>query len=372
MMQLPAGRQTYAVIDVAALRHNYAHIRNLVREDVSILAVVKANAYGHGATIAGPTLEKAGAEWLGAATIGEAVELRSAGVNIPILVLTGASGRDMSLLHKFRLTVALLDIDMARDLAAAAQGTRIPVHVKIDTGMGRIGVLPEELPALLDEVRGSGALVIDGVFSHFGDADDVSGAHCDTQIERFREAVEMLKMRGCDPPWIHLANSAATLSRHEAHYSMVRPGIALYGIVPPSTPTPELKPVMRLVTHIHQVRRLPAEYPVSYGQTFVTRRPSRIAALPIGYADGYSRRLSNRGQVLVRGKRAPVIGRVCMDLTMVDVTDIDGVEKGDEVVLWGRQGDAEITVTEVAEWQDTVAYEVINQLGKRVPRLVAG
>lgn len=370
MTQLPAGRQTYAVIDVAALRHNYEHIRKVVAPEVSILTVVKANAYGHGATIAGPTFEKAGAEWLGVATIGEAVEMRSAGVNIPILVLAGASGRDIGQLHKFRLTVALLDLDMARDLAAAAKGTRVRVHIKIDTGMGRIGVLPDELPALLDGIRGGGVLEVDGIFSHFGNADDVGGPYCDTQIERFRRALETVKAAGFDPPWIHMANSAATLSRHETHFSMVRPGIALYGIVPPSTPTPELKPVMRLVTHIQQVKRLPAEYPVSYAQTFVTRRPSKIAVLPIGYADGYSRRLSNNAEVLVRGMRAPVVGRVCMDLTMADVTDIDGVEKGDEVVLWGRQGDAEITVDEVARWQDTVAYEVVNQLGKRVPRLV--
>ncbi len=370
MSQLPAGRQTYAVIDVAALRHNYGHIRRIVAADVSILTVVKANAYGHGATICGPTFEKAGAEWLGVATVGEAVELRSAGVNIPILVLSGVNGSDISVLHKYRLTVALLDIEMARDLAAAAKGARIRVHIKIDSGMGRIGVLPEDLPALLDVVRETGAFEVDGIFSHFGNADDVRGAHCDTQLERFHSAVKTLKAAGFDPAWVHLANSAATLSRHETHFSMVRPGIALYGICPPSTPTPELEPVMKLVTHIMQIKNLPAEYPVSYGQTWVTRRPSRIAVLPIGYADGYSRRLSNKAEVLVRGQRAPIVGRVCMDLTMADVTDIDGVEKGDEVVLWGRQGDGEITLNEVAEWQDTVAYEVINQLGKRVPRLV--
>jgi alanine racemase len=352
------------------LRHNYSYIRDRVAPDVSILTVVKANAYGHGATIAGRTFESAGAEWLGVATVGEAVELRSAGVNIPILVLGGAAGRDMSVLQKFRLTVALLDADMARDLAAAAKGTRVRVHLKIDTGMGRIGVLPEDLAPLLQQIRGAGVFEVDGVFSHFGNADDVCNPHCETQLQRFRQALDVVKQAGFDPPWIHLANSAATLARHETHFSMVRPGIALYGIAPPSTPAPELRPVMRLVTHILQVKRLPAEYPVSYAQTFVTRRPSKIAVLPIGYADGYSRRLSNNACVLVRGKRAPVVGRVCMDLTMADVTDIEGVDTGDEVVLWGRQGDAEISLHEVAEWQDTVVYEVINQLGKRVPRLI--
>lgn len=370
MNQFPAGRQTYAEIDVAALRSNFAYIRSVVAPDVSILTVVKANAYGHGATICGTTFEKAGAEWLGVATVEEAVELRTAGVNIPILVLTGAAGRDVATLQKFRLTAALLDAEMARDLAAGARGAQIRVHLKIDTGMGRIGVLPEHLPALVDAIRAAGVFVIDGVFSHFGNADDVRGEHCDTQFNRFSRAVKTLQSLGVDPPWVHLSNSAATLSRHETHFSMVRPGIALYGIVPPSTPAPDLRPVMRLVTHVLQIKQLPAEYPVSYNQTFVTRRPSRIAVLPIGYADGYSRRLSNNAQVLVRGRRAPVVGRVCMDLTMADVTDIDGAQAGDEVVLWGRQGDAEISVTEIAEWQDTVAYEVVNQLGKRVPRLV--
>jgi alanine racemase len=200
MMQLPAGRQTYAVIDVAALRHNYSYIRSKVAPDVSMLTVVKANAYGHGATIAGPTFEKAGAEWLGVATVGEAVELRSAGVNIPILVLSGAGAGDIGLLHRFHLTIALLDIEMARELAAAAQGTRIRVHIKVDTGMGRIGVLPEDLRALLDEIRSGGALEVDGIFTHFGNADDVRGPHCDTQVERFRQALEILKTAGFDPP----------------------------------------------------------------------------------------------------------------------------------------------------------------------------
>lgn len=370
MNRLPAGRQTYAEIDAAALRSNLVHVRSRIAPDTAVMAVVKANAYGHGAAICGPVLEKAGADWLAVATVGEAVELRAAGVHAPILVLTGASGRDVATVHKYRLTVALLDADMARDIAAGARGTQIRVHLKVDTGMGRVGVLPEELGALIDAVRAAGAFVIDGVFSHFGNADDVRGEHCDVQLERFGQALRKLRSLGVDPPWVHLANSAATLSRREAHFSMVRPGIALYGIAPPSTPAPELQPVMRLVTRVLQIRHLPAEYPVSYGQTFVTRRPSRIAVLPIGYADGYSRRLSNKAEVLVRGRRAPVVGRVCMDLTMIDVTDIEGVQAGDEVVLWGRQGDAGISVVEVAEWQDTVAYEVVNQLGKRVPRLV--
>jgi alanine racemase len=370
MTPLPAGRQTYAVIDVAALRDNFSYIRSVVAPDVSILAVVKANAYGHGATIVAPTLEKAGADWLGVATIGEAVEIRSAGVNAPILVLTGASGRDMSVLHEYRLAVALLDVEMVRDLAAGARGSHIRIHLKIDTGMGRLGILPEQLPAVIDEIRAAGAFVVDGVFSHFGNADDVSGEHCCNQIDRFRLALDTLRGLGIEPPWIHLANSAATLSRHESHFSMVRPGIALYGISPAGVPSPPLKPVMTLVSRVLQVRDLPAEYPLSYNQTFVTRRPSRIAVLPIGYADGYSRRLSNRAEVLVHGRRAPVVGRVCMDLTLADVTDIEGVQAGDEVVLWGRQGDGEISLADVAAWQDTVAYEVINQLGKRVPRLV--
>jgi len=365
------GRPTVAAIDAASLRHNFALLRARIPADVGVLAVVKANGYGHGALLVAPILAAAGAQWLGVATIEEGVELRRAGVRTPILVLTGASGGDVAVLREHDLAVALLDRDMARTLAVAAGGSRLRVHLKVDTGMGRVGALPAELPALVDEVRGTGAFDIEGLFSHFANADSVERDYSDYQLRAFRQSLEVLATAGIRPRWVHLANSAATLSRPDAHFSLVRPGIALYGIPPaPQFASVGLRPVMRLTTRVWQLKRVPSEFPVSYGQTFVTRRPSVLAVLPIGYADGYDRALSNRGAVLVRGQRAPVVGAVCMDLTMVDVTDVPGVQPGDEVVLWGRQGEAEISVTEVAQWQGSVAYEVLTRLGNRVPRVL--
>jgi len=220
-------------------------------------------------------------------------------------------------------------------------------------------------------VRRAGRFHIEGIFSHFANADSVDREYSDYQLKVFRQAVETLAAASEWPRWVHMANSAATLSRPDAHFTMVRPGIVLYGVPPaPSFADSAFRPAMRLVTHIIELKAVPSEFPISYGQTFVTRRPSVIATLPIGYADGYSRKLSNRASVLVHGQRAPVIGAVCMDLTMVDVTEVAGVRLGDEVVLWGRQNGAEINVTEVAAWQETIAYEVLTAVGKRVPRIL--
>lgn len=370
-----AGRQTFAAVDAAALHQNLAAVRAGLPPSVALLAVVKANAYGHGAALVAPIFEAAGADYLGVATVEEGVELRAAGVRAPILVLTGAGRADLPALHEQRLSVAVLHREMARELASVGDAPPLRIHIKIDTGMGRIGVLPAELPALLEQLQRGGRFVIEGVFSHFANAESADRKYADYQLEVFRRAIAMLAAAGEQPRWVHLANSAATLSRPDTHFTMVRPGIMLYGVSPVAAAAApavanELRPALRLVTHILQLKTVPSEFPVSYRQTFVTRRPSTIATLPIGYADGYSRKLSNRASVLIHGRRAPVIGAVCMDLTMVDVTDINGVELGDEVVLWGRQNGAEIGVAEVAAWQETIAYEVLTGVGKRVPRIL--
>jgi len=369
-----AGRPTFAAINAAAVRQNFATLRAAVGPGVAILAVVKADAYGHGAALVAPLLEAAGADAFGVATVEEGVELRAAGIRKPIMVLTGIGRRDLGAVREHCLSIAIVHREMARELADARQGTPLPIHIKVDTGMGRIGVLPAELPALLDDIRQAGTFAVQGIFSHFANADSVERDYADYQLATFRQAIAVLEAAGLRPRWVHLANSAATLTRPDTHFSMVRPGIALYGISPLAAAAPSLtsplRPVMRLVTHVWQVKSVPAEFPVSYGQTFVTRRPSRIATLPIGYGDGYSRALSNRASVLIRGQRAPVVGRVCMDLTMVDVTEIDGAQLGDEVVLWGTQNGAEIGVSEVAAWQGTIAYEVLTGVGKRVPRIL--
>jgi alanine racemase len=253
------------------------------------------------------------------------------------------------------------------------------VHVKVDTGMGRVGVLPDAVPAFGRALGAIAGIRVDGVFSHFASAEDVTGPAVARQMSVFADAVEQLERVGVRPPRRHLANSAAVMTLSRAGHSqyaqctMVRPGIMLYG-VPPDPALAEraaLEPGMRFRTAVIQDKRVPAGTPVSYGQTFRTERPSTLATIAVGYADGYPRALSNRGQVLVRGRRAPVVGRVCMDLTVVDVTEIDGVRAGDEVVLWGRQGDAEITCSEVAAWAGTIPYELLTRVGARVPRVYA-
>jgi len=371
MIELPSGRQTFAVIDTTALRHNFAVTRSRVPATVDVLAVVKANAYGHDATIVAPVLESCGAAAFGVATLGEAVELREAGIERPILVLGGGNRRDVATLVEYRLSVAVVDAAMARDLTAASRRGPLRVHLKVETGMGRLGTPPDDLPKVLEILRHSDDVEIEGVFSHFANADDVFTPHCEGQFGAFRHALAVLSAAGVAPRWRHLANSAATLVRPETHFDMVRPGIALYGLVPPCVRDVDLRPVMRVVTHVLQVKELAAGSPVSYAQNFTTQRPSRIAVLPVGYADGYSRALSNRAQVLVRGVRVPVVGNVCMDLTMVDVTDVPGVAPGDEVVLWGTQAGATISADDVGSWQGSIGYEVLNRLGKRVPRLAA-
>lgn len=369
-MTIASGRPTVAYIDGAALRSNYTHVRERVPPGIAVLAVVKADGYGHGATLVTPILAEAGADAFGVATVAEGVELREVGITQPILVLAGAMGAEVDEALAFELSVAVVDEHMARDLAAALGERSLPVHLKLDTGMTRLGVTPDALPGFLDAFRQMPQLRLEGVFSHFADADSVASPYADHQQRVFARQVEAIRAAGFQPRWIHLANSAGALTRPDSHWNMVRPGIVLYGATPECAHEFPVQPVMHLRTRIWQLKTVPAECPVSYGQTCVTHRHTRIAVLPIGYADGYDRSLSNRGAVLVRERRAPILGRVCMDLTMVDVTDIPESTVGDEVVLWGRQGSAALSVSEVAEWQDSIPYEVVTRLGKRVPRVL--
>jgi alanine racemase len=362
------GRPTVAWIDLAALRANFARLRSLVAREAAVMAVVKADAYGHAARLAAPALAEAGADWFGVATIEEGVELRECGIQRPILVLTGATRHDVEIAQHHHLSVAVIDADMARLLAEGVGEGTLAVHLKLDTGMTRLGVQPQDLDEVLWILENAPQLRLEGAFSHFADAASVASPPAEEQMRSFHEMLARLHVRGLRPRWIHLANSVACLTQPKSHGTLVRPGIILYGSAPADGLPAGWQPVMHLRTRIWQLKSVPVGRGVSYGRTFVTKRPSRIAVLPIGYADGYSRALSNRAEVLVRGQRAPVVGRVCMDLTMVDVTDIPGVEPDDEVVLWGKQGDDEISVDEVATWQDSISYEVLTRLGKRVPR----
>jgi alanine racemase len=361
-----------AEISAAALQHNLALLRQRLVGGARLLAVVKADAYGHGAALVAPVLAAAGADWFGVATWEEALELRAAGVGQPVLLLTGTLGvgkGELDELVEQRVSVALLDREHLRRLLEQRLRGPLSVHIKVDTGMGRLGVFPQQVFALAEEVYRHPQLRLEGVFSHFGSATKVDSPFTREQLARFLALRAEWPARWQPAPLFHLANSAATWSLPESHADLVRPGIALYGVAPDGELAMDgLEPAMRLCAPVLQVREVPAGTPVSYGQTFVTARASRLAVVGIGYADGYDRRLSGRAEVLVRGQRAPVVGRVCMDMTVIDVTDIAGVVAGDEVVLWGKQGEEEIRLAEVSRWSGAIPYELLTRIGRRVRR----
>jgi len=359
------GRPTVAEVSLAALRHNCRRVRELVGPGVAVLAVVKADAYGHGAAPAARAFLEAGAWGLGVSSVVEGTELRRAGVTAPIIVLGGVFAGEERDVAAGDLEVALWDAERAHALAAAGRPVR--VHLKIDTGMTRLGLDVPQVREFGELVRGTKGLEIAGVFSHFASADAVDTAAARAQAGRFAGALEALAAAGIRPPHVHLANSAAVLSAPAVHFTMVRPGIMLYGYAPAPhlAARAQVRPAMRFGTGVTQTRRVPAGTPVSYAGTFVTARPSTIATLPVGYADGYHRLASNRAQVVVRGRRAPVAGRVCMDHTMIDVTDVPGVAPGDPVQLFGDRLGAD----QLAEWCETIPYEMLTAVGKRVPRV---
>lgn len=373
-MNIRQGRPTVAEIDRAALRWNIGQIQRRVKNGVALMAVVKADGYGHGIAEVARVLEKEGVKAFGVATVEEGVAIREGGVVHPeVLVLGGFVTDQVEPIFHHRLTPLVCDLEMAKILAQRLRGSMraLPVHVKVDTGLGRLGVTLRALPAFLDDMRKIDRLKIVGLCSHLGSAVDLTTPRIERQLQAFVRAGELCAIHGSPVKLRHLANSLATVTRPDLHFEMVRPGLALYGMLPDgvSDPTLELRPTMRLRTRVLQLRRLPEGSGVGYDQTFVTERESLIATLPIGYADGYARALSNRGEVLVRGRRARVVGRVSMDLTMIDVTEVPGVETGDEVVLWGRQDGAEIRVGEAAEWAQTISYELLTTVGRRVPRV---
>jgi alanine racemase len=373
MVTFPRGRPTACFVDLAALRWNFRQIRSKVGSRVKVLSMVKANGYGHGARAVAKALAAEGSDAFGVATLEEAIELRQAGIHVPILVLAGAYSDQIDPIFENRLTPGIHTLENLNELdtAACSRNKTLNVHLKVDTGMGRIGLLPTEVDSWLPKIKGLRALRIEGVFSHFSHAESVEGSYTQQQLRLFQTVVGRLRDEGIAPPFVHLANSAATITLPTAYFDMVRPGLMLYGVYPAPDMATQicLKPVLSWKTRILQLKKVPAGSSISYGQTFTTKRESLIATLPLGYADGYSRLLSNRGEVLVGGKRAKVAGRVCMDLTMIDVTDIKKIQPGDEVVLLGRQGAAEISADEMAAWANTISYEILTSISNRVPRI---
>jgi alanine racemase len=373
MFTIPQGRPTFCFVDLNALRWNFREIRSRVGPQVKVLSMVKADGYGHGALAISKALAAEGSDGFGVATLEEGVGLRQAGICAPILVLAGAYPDQVDEFFDYSLTPVIHALASLEELDAAVQGRNkaLNVHLKIDTGMGRIGLLAAEFDSWLPKIKKLRALKIEGVFSHFSHAESVEGGYTRQQLRIFQRVVERLRAEGISPSLVHLANSAATITLPQAYFDMVRPGLMLYGIYPSPAMASQicLKPVLSWKTRILQLKKVPAGSSISYGQTFITKRESLIATLPIGYADGYPRLLSNRGEVLINGKRAAVAGRVCMDLTMIDVTDIEKIQPGDEVVLLGRQGDAEISADEMAAWANTISYEILTSISNRVPRI---
>lgn len=370
-------RPTISTIDLDALRANVELLRRRALPGQALLCAVKAQAYGHGLVPVARALADASVEWLGVALVEEGIALRQAGVELPALVLGGfpAGAEDAAL--EAELTPTLYDLSAARRLnaAAARRGQQVAVHLKIDTGMGRLGVPFDRVEAFLDQLVGLEHLRVDGLMSHLSESEAAEPAFTELQLDRFDAAVATARSRGLEPRWIHAANSGALLGgRQRAGYTLARSGISLYGC-PPDDSDPAgfgLRPVLSLRTRALFVKDVPAGTPVSYGRTWTTQRPSRLATLPIGYGDGWLRSLSGRAQVLVRGRRVPLVGRVCMDLCVVDVTDVPGVEAGEPVVLIGEQGGERVTACEVARWAGTISYEVTCALHGRIPRRYRG
>lgn len=366
-------RPTVALIDVGALKYNYARMLEALAPHAAIMVIVKANAYGHGDIEVSRALESVGCAMFGVVIVEEGIRLRQSGIKSDIVILGGIYQGQIKEVFDYSLTPVVFDIRMATALDgyAKARGERKKVHLKIDTGMGRLGILPGEMSAFLDEYVGLTNLDTEAILSHFAEAESEDRAFSDIQLKLFKDCADRVKRAGITPEFIDMANSAAAVGNADARFNLVRPGIMLYGAYPAPRFREEidLRPVMSIKTRILRLKTVSAGTPISYGRRFVTKRESLIATLPIGYADGLPRRLSNVGEALIRGRRAPIVGTVCMDFTMCDVTDVSGVKQGDEAVILGAQGAERITIEEIAEKAGTISYEIFCNISSRVPRL---
>ena len=366
-----------AEIDLKAIAHNINELRQITHPKARLMAVVKANGYGHGAIEIAQCALQNGAEILGVARIGEGIRIRKAGIEAPILIFGYTLPQRVADLREYDLIQSVHTSLAARELSstAASLGGKIKIHLKVDTGMGRLGLLPSKNADAIEEtlaIAGLKGFALEGIFTHFATADSTDKSYAEHQLDLFIDYLNRLRKSGLEPSVRHAANSAALIDMPQSHLDMVRPGIAIYGLNPfneGSNRQVSLQPAMALKASIIQLKKVPAGFPVSYGITYKTRKPTTIATVPIGYADGLNRLLSSRGQMLVHGQRAPIIGRVCMDLTMLDVGHIDNVQMGDEVVVFGQQENAILTVDEMASLLNTINYEIVTSITARVPRV---
>jgi len=380
----------WAEINLKQLKENFRLVQRHVGPERQVLAVVKADAYGHGAVPVARALEEAGVDYLGVAAVNEGVELRQAGIRKPILVLTGFFPGEEKELLEFDITPGVTECDQLERLEAAARvanvpgrqaGRKVRIHLKIDTGMGRLGIACREVTRIAEKLAASPHFELEGLYTHFASSEDFTSDQTEDQVRRFEEARAAFAARGLRPPLLHLANTGAVVARPETWGTMVRPGSVLYGFqsffkFPEGQDrTAEfaaqlpVKPVLTLKARVYLVRDYPAAAPLGYGARFVTQRPSRIAVLPIGYGHGWRRALSGNCRIILRGKYAPTVGTIGMDLTLADVTDIPGAQPGDEVIFIGSNGTVAIPPAEPARALGTVCSEILSGLNRRVPRV---
>jgi alanine racemase len=376
-----SARPTWAEVSLSALRENFRTVQHHVGPRVIACAVIKADAYGHGATPCALALEAEGATWFGVTTTDEGVPLRVGGLRGRILLMTGFWRGEEEEVVRQSLTATVWEPWHVESLNRAARRLGVPaqpVHLKVDTGMGRLGATLEELPSMCQLIRSSTHLTLEGLSTHFASAEILDQPQTGLQVEKFQLAARMVNEQGLSPVLSHMDNTAAIFARPETWRDMVRPGLALYGYALPPVRggkvmsnglAPTLRPVLSWKTRIVSIRDAGAGQPLGYNGTYVTNAPSRIAVLPVGYADGYNRALSNRGRVVIRGAYAPIVGLISMDLTLVDITGVAGAQEGDEVVLIGQSGSSRVDAPEVARHCGTVPYEILCAISKRVPRL---
>jgi len=364
-------RPTWAEIDLSAIEHNFLKIKRAIGKNVKTLIVLKADAYGHGAVSLAKRLIKCGVDFFGLASIEEARLLRASKISKPILLLGVLGKGSFPELLKYRITPTITDIEVACQLNKYLRGAKkkLPVHIKIDTGMGRLGIWHKDFLRFIKTLDKLDNLFIEGIYTHLSSA-ETDRNFTNRQISLFKKSVKTLELQNIRPTYKHVANSAAVISFNNSYFNLVRPGLMIYGLFSDkySERSFSLKPVMSFKTRIIYLKEFQKGCSISYGRTFVAKKRMTVAVLPVGYADGYNRLLSNRAHVLIRGKYCPVVGRVCMDHTMVDVSKVKA-KLGDEVVIFGRQKNAEISVEEIASLCSTISYEITCWISHRVPRL---
>jgi len=380
-----ATRPTWAEVSLAALRHNFRTVQRRIGTGVDICAIVKADAYGHGAVECARALEQEGAGWFGVTSLDEAIPLREGGIRGRILLLTGFWRGEEEEIVRLKLTPTVWEtaqIELLEKAAANIGVRQHAVHLKVDTGMGRLGVAPEDLPGVCSALKSSPHLSLEGLSTHLASSEVLDAPSVPEQLKSFEEVRRLLRNEGIDPPLIHAANTGAVISRPESWNTMVRPGIALYGYYLPFERAGrevsgkalrlDVKPVLTWKTRVLALRDVRANQALGYGGIYVTKAPARIAVLPVGYADGFNRALSSRGRVIVREHYAPIVGRISMDLTLVDVTGLPGIAVGDEAILLGSSDGLDVDAREHAALANTVLYEILCGISKRVPRRYIG